>query len=94
MTYFPSLRWISVSIKDHKSLAATVLINCDSKPVTQTPENILLHAKLENRALSIRHLCTKVQYQHDERKSAKFKITGSIYVNNKCIIVPSYIILG
>jgi hypothetical protein len=38
------------------SLRVIVLINCDSKTVRETPENILLHTKLENRALSSRHL--------------------------------------
>jgi hypothetical protein len=32
------------------------LIHCDCETVRDTPENILLHTKLENHTLSIRHL--------------------------------------
>jgi hypothetical protein len=37
-------------------LMLPVLMNCDCKTARETPENILLHTKLENRPLSTRHL--------------------------------------
>jgi hypothetical protein len=37
-------------------LRLPMLINCDCKTVRETPEDILLHTKLENRALSTRHI--------------------------------------
>jgi hypothetical protein len=33
-----------------------MLIYCDCKTVKQTPQNILLHTKLQDRTLSTRHL--------------------------------------
>jgi hypothetical protein len=38
------------------NLRLKMLINCDYKIVRETPENILLYTKLENSALSTRHL--------------------------------------
>jgi hypothetical protein len=38
------------------NLRLIMLINCDCKIITETPENILLHTKLANCALSTRHL--------------------------------------
>jgi hypothetical protein len=38
------------------NLTLIMLITCGWKIVRETPENILLHTKLENRSLSTRHL--------------------------------------
>jgi hypothetical protein len=39
-----------------ENLRLPMLINCDCKAVREAPEPTLLHMKLENRALSTRHL--------------------------------------
>jgi hypothetical protein len=37
-----------------------MLIHCDCKTVRETPQNVILHTKLENRTLKIRHLALEL----------------------------------
>jgi hypothetical protein len=56
-----------------------MLMNCDCKTVTESPENILLHTKLETRALPTPFF-TGVDNQHDQPNGAKFKIIRGMYL--------------
>jgi hypothetical protein len=55
------------------NLRLPILINCDCKTVTETPENILLHANLANCALSTRHLSLEFSTNMTNLKARSLK---------------------
>jgi hypothetical protein len=50
-----------------------MLINCDCETVTERPENTPLHAKLENRAHSTRHLSLELSTNMTNLNTRNFK---------------------
>jgi hypothetical protein len=72
-----------------------MLINRDCKIVRETPENILLHTKLENRALTIRHLSLELSTNMANLTGQNLKLSDEYICHlHKCVVLPSYVNLG
>jgi hypothetical protein len=57
------------------------LMNCDCKIVRETPESILLRTKLENRALSTRHISPELKTKTTNVTARNLKPMNTV-VNN------------
>jgi hypothetical protein len=71
-----------------------MLINCDCKTVREKPENILLHTKLENRALSTRHLSLESSTNMTNLTARNLKLFQVYMSVTQVYHLPSYVILG